>query len=309
MLDGTPLTVSGCGAPVRMSAGTHSCCVRATEQYTATRLTLRPGTSAPGEADSAESVTERDVRGRAAGRPAGASSTWQRSTRRCWCVPENVNAGWRATLGGRRLTPVRVDGWMQGYLRARGRGRPGHARASHPNRLYQAGLASAGLLALLLVGGAVLVAAPRGASATDARARAPLAPAVRGRGPGAGACRPWPPGALLGGPAFAAGLLLGDLGRRRIGDAGAVGAVLVGVVGAWPRASWRASGRATAGLPPAWCDVLAGAGIGLAAAVLADPRPAAAAGEPAWLSAPSGRLRRQVLRPVAVGRRGCRRWC
>ena len=80
----------------------------------------------------------------------------------------------------------------------------------------------------------------------------------------AGGCRPWWSGALLGGPAFAAGLLAGDLGRRRIGDAGRsapcswrLAAVAAGLVAGQPP-----------GLPPAWCDALAGAGIGLAAAVL-----------------------------------------
>jgi arabinofuranan 3-O-arabinosyltransferase len=31
-------------------------------------------------------------------------------------VPENTNAGWSATLDGRRLEPVAVDGWQQGYV-------------------------------------------------------------------------------------------------------------------------------------------------------------------------------------------------
>ena len=31
-------------------------------------------------------------------------------------VPENTNAGWTATLDGRRLEPVAVDGWQQGYV-------------------------------------------------------------------------------------------------------------------------------------------------------------------------------------------------
>src|SRR5262249_37029313 len=31
-------------------------------------------------------------------------------------VHENANAGWRATVDGRVLEPVRVDGWQQGFL-------------------------------------------------------------------------------------------------------------------------------------------------------------------------------------------------
>lgn len=30
-------------------------------------------------------------------------------------LPQNVNSGWQATLGGQRLTPVRMDGWKQGW--------------------------------------------------------------------------------------------------------------------------------------------------------------------------------------------------
>src|SRR4029079_2629508 len=74
-------------------------------------------------------------------------------------------------------------------------------------------------------------------------------------------------GALLGGPAFAVGLVVGDLGRRRIGDPGAVGAVLVGVAAV---AAGRGASQQTnrSGLPPTWCDVLAALGVGLVASVV-----------------------------------------
>ena len=58
-------------------------------------------------------------------------------------LPENANDGWRATLGGRELTPLRVDGWMQGYLLPAGDG--GRVTMEFtPNRLYQAGLGIGG---------------------------------------------------------------------------------------------------------------------------------------------------------------------
>ena len=117
------------------------------------------------------------------------------------------------------------------------------------------------MLALLLVGCAVL------AGFRDERS----APLLRAEAGGTAWVRPWAwpwrlpalvIGAVLGGPAFAAGLLVGDLGRRRIGDAGAIGAVLVGASGV--AAGIVASQQS--GLPPTWCDALAAAGIGLAAA-------------------------------------------
>jgi arabinofuranan 3-O-arabinosyltransferase len=266
VLDGTPLAVSGCGPPVRLSAGEHKVRMTATEQYTVTRLTLRPS-----EASDPAPVTERDV---------GVDS-WTTSRRvldvaagpaALLVVPENVNAGWRATLEGDELTPLRVDGWMQGYLLPAGDG--GRVTLEFtPNRLYQAGLALGGLLALVLVTAAVL------AGRREERSPPLLRPAPQGTA----RVRSWPwrwrlpalaAGALLGGPAFAAGLLVGDLGRRRIGDPGAVGAVLVGAaaVAAGLVATQQAS---RSGLPPTWCDVMAGVGVGLVASVLltrAGPR-------------------------------------
>ena len=263
VLDGTPLLVSGCGTPVRMSAGTHRVRVRATDQYTAARLTLRPlGTASGGDVGS---VTRRDVDVR----------SWATSRRvvdvapgspALLVLPQNVNAGWRATLEGRRLTPVRVDGWMQGYYLPEGEG--GRVTLEFgPNRLYQAGLGLGGALALLLVAAAVLVGRRESRSSPMSLPR-PLVTAAE---------RPWAwrwrlpalaAGTLLGGPAFAAGLLLGDLGRRRIGDAGAVGAVLVGASAVAAGIVATQKSGVHLGMPPTWCDVLAGAGIGLAAAVL-----------------------------------------
>ena len=119
--------------------GTHLVRIRATDQYTATRLTMLPSTSEARRVEGRGSVTQRDVAVR-----------WWTTSRRVvdvaygaaalLVVPENVNAGWRATLGGGELTPVRVDGWMQGYVIPEGDG--GQVTLDFaPNRLYQAGLA------------------------------------------------------------------------------------------------------------------------------------------------------------------------
>jgi arabinofuranan 3-O-arabinosyltransferase len=176
-------------------------------------------------------------------------------------VPENVNDGWRATMAGRRLTSVRVDGWKQGYLVPAGGG--GRVTLDFaPNRWYQAGLGLGAALALLLVAGAAL-------AARRERARVRMVNETAGAGPD----RAWPWAArvgglvtagVLGGPAFAVGLLVGDLGRRRIGDPGATGAALVGVAGVAAAVVAGFQG----GLPPVWCDALTAAGVGLVAAVL-----------------------------------------
>jgi arabinofuranan 3-O-arabinosyltransferase len=246
---------------VQLSAGSHRVVLRATDQYTGTRLVLRPESAAGTEPGATGTVARRDVRIR----------SWD-DTRRVvdvaagsaalLVVPENANVGWRATLGEHTLTPVRVDGWMQGYLLPAGAA--GQVVLDFaPNRLYQAGLALGGLLAIALVGGAVFLAR------REAPGPRPLDDDVAGPEPAGAWPWPWRVVALLGtaavgGPAVAVGVLLGDLGRRRIGDAGAVGAVLVGAAGI--AAGVVASQQA--GLPPVWCDALAGAGIGLTAAVL-----------------------------------------
>jgi arabinofuranan 3-O-arabinosyltransferase len=259
VLDGTPLTVTGCGGPVPLTTGTHEVRVIATDQYTATRLTLRPP-----DATDVGSVTQRDVSG----------GSWTTSRRVLDVAPgpaallvltENVNAGWRAMLDGHELTPLRVDGWMQGYLLPAGDG--GRVTLEFtPNRHYQAGLGLGALLALVLVTAAVLVGRREERSppltAPDPQHTVGVRPwAWRWRLPALAA------GVALGGPAFAAGLLVGDLGRRRIGDPGTVGAVLVGTaaLASGLLASQQAS---RSGLPPTWCDALAAAGVGVAAAVL-----------------------------------------
>ncbi|ELS58804.1 alpha-(1-_3)-arabinofuranosyltransferase domain-containing protein [Streptomyces viridochromogenes] len=61
---------------------------------------------------------------------------------------ENVNDGWRATLNGEELTPVRLDGWQQAWLIPAGKSGTVHLEYE-PAGLYRAAL----------IGGAVAVAA------------------------------------------------------------------------------------------------------------------------------------------------------
>lgn len=64
-------------------------------------------------------------------------------------VPENQNDGWEATLGGRKLVPLTVDGWRQGWVVPAGEG--GTVRlAFTPQQPYVTGLL-VGLLAALVV--------------------------------------------------------------------------------------------------------------------------------------------------------------
>ena len=68
-------------------------------------------------------------------------------------VPENVNAGWQATMGGRVLKSTRIDGWQQGYRVPAGEG--GVVRLDYlPDAPYRAALVAGGVAALLLVSAA-----------------------------------------------------------------------------------------------------------------------------------------------------------
>jgi arabinofuranan 3-O-arabinosyltransferase len=63
---------------------------------------------------------------------------------------ENYNDGWKATLGGKELTPVRLDGWQQGWRVPAGAG--GAVKLSYePATTYEGGLigGAAGLVVLV----------------------------------------------------------------------------------------------------------------------------------------------------------------
>ncbi len=63
---------------------------------------------------------------------------------------QNANPGWVATLNGRPLTPVTLDGWQQGYLLPAGHG--GLVTLTYsPDGLYHVLLVTAALAALALL--------------------------------------------------------------------------------------------------------------------------------------------------------------
>lgn len=87
---------------------------------------------------------------------------------------ENHNKGWKATLDGRELTPVRLDGWQQGWLIPGGDG--GTVRLSYePAATYEAGLIGSAVAVAALIG-AVLWR--RRSPNPDAPQPAPPAPAI-----------------------------------------------------------------------------------------------------------------------------------
>jgi arabinofuranan 3-O-arabinosyltransferase len=90
-------------------------------------------------------------------------------------LPQNANPGWQATLDGRRLESVTVDGWKQGFVVPQGAG--GQVRIVFgPDSLYRWGLL-VGLALVLLVGASAMWRSSRRA-APLAAASVPAALAV-----------------------------------------------------------------------------------------------------------------------------------
>ncbi|MEV3859129.1 alpha-(1-_3)-arabinofuranosyltransferase family protein [Streptomyces sp. NPDC050095] len=64
---------------------------------------------------------------------------------------ENANDGWQATLGGKKLTSLRLDGWQQAWLVPEGAG--GTIKLTYePATTYKAGLIAGGVALLALIG-------------------------------------------------------------------------------------------------------------------------------------------------------------
>jgi arabinofuranan 3-O-arabinosyltransferase len=125
---------------------------------------------------------------------------------RVLAVRENTNPGWRATLDGRVLTPIVVDGWQQGWVVPAGAG--GEVVLTFtPDRPYRIGLAVGGGLLLLLV---ILAAWP--SRRRGYHAELPTARSRRG---------PWVVSAVVGGVAL---LLVGGAAAALL----TIGGVIVG---------------------------------------------------------------------------------
>jgi arabinofuranan 3-O-arabinosyltransferase len=148
VIGGSSLQLEPCGGAVHLSAGDHELAVASTDRFLPTTLTMLPtGRSLPAQAQTRTRTT--DIKkwqstSRAVAVGPGAEALLR--------VPENVNAGWQATLNGRVLASTRVDGWQQAYRIPAGDG--GLVRLTYtPDRPYRAALLVGAIAAgLLLVG-------------------------------------------------------------------------------------------------------------------------------------------------------------
>ncbi|MEU6485438.1 alpha-(1-_3)-arabinofuranosyltransferase family protein [Streptomyces sp. NPDC046887] len=146
-----PIAVTPCteGGTVALDRRTHTVQAGDTGPLALTSVTLSTGDPDP-EAAAGASRPLGELTGDADRRTvrvgAGTASYLQ--------LHENANRGWRATLDGKELEPVRLDGWQQGWLVPAGTG--GTVTLEYtPATLYQAGLIGAGVLLLALAALAV----------------------------------------------------------------------------------------------------------------------------------------------------------
>ncbi|MEU2787367.1 alpha-(1-_3)-arabinofuranosyltransferase family protein [Streptomyces sp. NPDC007100] len=154
-----PVTVELCageasGGRLELPSGQHR--VEAGDQgpLALTDVTLTRGSApAPAPAGEHRPVTATDWAGdqRSVRVGAGAAAYLQ--------LYENANDGWHATLDGRELSPVRLDGWQQGFLVPAGRG--GLVKLSYaPATTYDLGLLGGALGIAVLVGSALVRRTP-----------------------------------------------------------------------------------------------------------------------------------------------------
>jgi arabinofuranan 3-O-arabinosyltransferase len=122
VLEGRPLRFTACGQ-VALRAGDNRLASAPQDAYRVETAVVGDGAAPVGSAAAVGSAAGAAV-GSAADRPVRVLE-WSAGTRRVQVdadrrsfltVNENYNSGWRATVGGTELRPVRLDGWKQGWV-------------------------------------------------------------------------------------------------------------------------------------------------------------------------------------------------
>jgi arabinofuranan 3-O-arabinosyltransferase len=156
LLELNPVRLHLCtpGGSLTLPAGRQVLSAPSSSDFSITSLTLASKTSAAAAADLSQPVS-----------PATDSSrtlqvlSWQADNRELRIGPgprsyveihENANPGWTASLNGRKLMPVTLDGWQQGYIAPAGSG--GTITLTFtPDRIYHAGIIASAIALAILV--------------------------------------------------------------------------------------------------------------------------------------------------------------
>jgi arabinofuranan 3-O-arabinosyltransferase len=166
-----PLTLTVCGSNVVDVGDGARVVAPAASIVRPVSVTLRPGLgdplSRPARADVQISLPRWDATTRRVSLPARPEATLLQ-------VHENTNPGWVATLAGRRLRPVVVDGWQQGWVVPAGSAGT-VALAFAPDHTFRRGLLVGALAALVLLALALVRGSTTSAPAASRRTGTGLA--------------------------------------------------------------------------------------------------------------------------------------
>jgi arabinofuranan 3-O-arabinosyltransferase len=124
-----PVRLCAPGGALSLGAGRHTLTAATPGTFTVTDLSLASG--APSSSDASGAAVASGASGASGGARAVAIRSWQPDQGRLSIgrgaasyleVHENYNLGWAAALNGQPLTPVRLDGWQQGFVVPAGAG-------------------------------------------------------------------------------------------------------------------------------------------------------------------------------------------
>jgi arabinofuranan 3-O-arabinosyltransferase len=155
-----PMKIELCAYPaVHLSAGHHMISFPGGSAFVVTGLTVQsPGATSPAAVDTSKRtvrVLSWNPSKRTLAVGAGPATYVQ--------VAQNYSPAWVATLGGQTLTPVRLDGWEQGWIVPAGVAGTMTMKVA-PDWIYQMGLALGALFLLVL---AILAFTGRNRSGSD----------------------------------------------------------------------------------------------------------------------------------------------
>ncbi|MET3960316.1 arabinofuranan 3-O-arabinosyltransferase [Marmoricola sp. OAE513] len=153
VLSGGALRLQACGGDLELAPGTHTMTVASTDRWVPTTVALKvpkdPYLALSYPADRTTRITHWSSTDRSVRIGAGSAAILR--------IPENLNAGWRATLDGKVLKQVALDGWQQGYRVPAGDGGTVHLVYT-PDGTYRLFLLLGGIAGVLLLGLALAVA-------------------------------------------------------------------------------------------------------------------------------------------------------
>ncbi|HEY2549399.1 MAG TPA: alpha-(1-_3)-arabinofuranosyltransferase family protein [Streptosporangiaceae bacterium] len=137
------------GGGLDLASGQHTLLAPASSLFSVSQISMRASSGQQPPATSPAGLTQRPVRVLHWGADSRAVSIGP-GQQAYVEVHQNASAGWVARLHGKRLTPVTLDGWQQGYLVPAGQSGV-ISMTFTPTRLYHVGIVLSALAILVLL--------------------------------------------------------------------------------------------------------------------------------------------------------------